>query len=814
MKTISRIAYSNDKKNKTRSILIMMSICLTTMLLVIISTVGNGTIRLQKSQAASSYGSNYGLFVSADGSQLKEVSRRAEIDAIGIMCTEGIIKGNEKGGFICMDETARKMLPYNKEYELKEGKYPEKMQEIAAGREFFRAMGYGDVKIGDTVTLDYRVGMRSEYKPEEFVVSGILYDRDEYTIEASYVAFGSQEFYDEHVAENDRQYNIYFTLNDSANVSMNNIDFVIKQIAAACGIEEKSVIVNDLYLQWILQPSYETIAVCGILILAIVLFSVVVIYNIFQVGIVNKIQEYGKIKALGATKKQMKQLIFREGIFLTIFSIPVGLLLGFLIAKCGFNWLVEQGNLVSTQTGSMGVQNQQVPLFSLPVMLLCIFVSFITVALALRKPMKIVSRISPIEATRYLENAETQKKGKRNGRKNVTVFSMAMANITGNPKRTIGTILTLGLSCALFVIISNYVGNIDTEHEARLSVNHGQFELQLDYSAEYDERYPENNLDTILTDNPLNDSLIEEIKSIPGVTNVMTREIVSVNLNGTRFPAAVVSKKDFDFMRQDGDIGSMDYDQAVKNGDIFFGWSAWMEQDGYAPGESVALDFENGSGTYTYQGKIAGSFVSADTYLVIPEGVYRSMNPRGTAYGYLWVDCDKKDAASVEQSLNTLISNTSHIKMDTYHAQLQYAEFAARTMKLGCYLFMAVVGFIGFMNMANTMIMNITTKKQEYGVLQAVGMTNKQLNLCLQLQGLIFTIGTICVALIVGLPLGYALFAYAKHNGIFGINVYHVPITPILAMILLVVLLQIVLSLVLSSNLKKETLVERIRYQG
>ncbi len=43
--------------------LIMMAICLTTMLLVIISTVGNGVIRLQKSQAASWYGSNYGLFI-------------------------------------------------------------------------------------------------------------------------------------------------------------------------------------------------------------------------------------------------------------------------------------------------------------------------------------------------------------------------------------------------------------------------------------------------------------------------------------------------------------------------------------------------------------------------------------------------------------------------------------------------------------------------------------------------------------------------------------------------------------------------------
>lgn len=809
MKTISRIAYSNDKRNKTRSILIMMAICLTTMLLVIISTVGNGVIHLQKSQAASSYGSNYGLFIAADGTQLKEVERRAEISDIGIMCTEGILKGNENGGFVCMDETARKMLPYNKEYELKEGKYPEKMQEIAAGKAFFRAMGYGDVKIGDTVTLDYRAGMQSEYKPEEFVVSGILYDRDEYTIEASYVAFGSQEFYDEHVAENDRQYNIYFTLNDSANVSMNNVAPVIKEIADSCGIDQKNVIINDLYLQWVLQPSYEMIVVCGTLILGIVLFSVVVIYNIFQVGIAQKVQEYGKIKALGATRKQMKQLIFREGILLAVSSIPLGLLFGFLIAKVSFNWLVEQGNLVSS-----GIKNHQVPLFSLTIMLICIFVSFLTVVLALRKPMKIVSRISPIEATRYLDGSKTQKQGRRKGRKDVTVFSMAMANVTGNPKRTIATILTMGLSCVLFVIISNYVGNIDTEHEARIAINHGQFELQLDYSAEYDERYPENNLDTILTDNPLNDSMIEEIKSIPGVTDVMTREIVSVNLNGTRYPADIVSKNDFDFMRQDGDIGSMDYDQAVKNGEIFFGWSAWMEQDGYAPGESIAFDFENGSETYTYQGKIAGSFVSADTYLVIPEGVYRSMNPRGTAYGYLWVDCDKKDVASVEQSLNTLISNTSHIKMDTYHAQLQSAEYASRMMKLGCYLFMAIVGLIGFMNLANTMIINIITKKQEYGVLQAVGMTNKQLNLCLQIQGLIFTVGTICVALAAGLPLGYALFSYAKHNGIFGMNVYHVPLIPILVMILLVGILQIVLSCVLSSNLKKETLVERIRYQG
>lgn len=143
---------------------------------------------------------------------------------------------------------------------------------------------------------------------------------------------------------------------------------------------------------------------------------------------------------------------------------------------------------------------------------------------------------------------------------------MAMANVTGNPKRTIATILTMGLSCVLFVIISNYVGNIDTEHEARIAINHGQFELQLDYSQNYDEAYSENNLDTILQNNPLNDSLIKEIKSIPGVTDVLTREIVSADLNGTKFPVAIVNQEDFEMMRGDGDIGSMDYAQAVKTG--------------------------------------------------------------------------------------------------------------------------------------------------------------------------------------------------------------------------------------------------------
>ena len=44
----------------------------------------------------------------------------------------------------------------------------------------------------------------------------------------------------------------------------------------------------------------------------------------------------------------------------------------------------------------------------------------------------------------------------------------------------------------------------------------------------------------------------------------MTREIVSVNLNGTRFPADIVSKRILIFMHIKRGCGSMDYDQAGK----------------------------------------------------------------------------------------------------------------------------------------------------------------------------------------------------------------------------------------------------------
>ena len=588
---------------------------------------------------------------------------------------------------------------------------------------------------------------------------------------------------------------------------MNNVNQVMENLAISCGIDKNSIHMNDRYLTWILDPSYETIALCSVLIVGIIAFSVTIIYNIFQVGITQKIQEYGKIKILGATRKQLRHLIFMEGVFLAILSIPMGVTVGFVISKISFSWLMKQGNLVTS-----GVQVSTPSLFSFSVILFSVIVSILAVLLALVKPMKLVLKNSPMESTRYLDYAQKHN-GIRKGRKQVSVCSLAFADILGNKKRTFGTIVTMGLSCVLFITVSSYTGNIDIQYEARRSINYGQFELQLEYSLE-DEAYQENNLNTILKNNPLNNELIEKLRCIEEVTDVKMREVAVMEINGKNHVVSIFNEDDFESHRWEGNVGNMDYEDAVKNGDIFYGWAMGLKESGYDLNMPISCIIDNGTASYHYSGRIAGAFAVTDTSFVIPKEVYQKLQPNGTSYGYVWVDCDQKDADIVEREIGTIIEGMHHLKLKTYHNELQTAKFSSQMMRMGCYLFLMILGLIGFMNLANTMIINITTKKQEYGILQAVGMTNKQLNQSLQIQGLIFTAGTVIVALMVGLPLGYFLFSYAKQKDIFGVNMYHVPMVSIVVMVLLVGGLQVILSYILSRNLKKETLVERIRYQG
>ena len=131
-----------------------------------------------------------------------------------------------------------------------------------------------------------------------------------------------------------------------------------------------------------------------------------------------------------------------------------------------------------------------------------------------------------------------------------------------------------------------------------------------------------------------------------------------------------------------------------------------------------------------------------------------------------------------------------------------------------CYVFLAVLGAICIMNMINTMIHSVHVRKKELGMLQAVGMSGAQLQKMLQIEGLFYTVGTLIVAVGGGSIAGYPVFLWAKSNGILSIRDYHYPVVPALVVVVVLMAVQMILTLALSKSLKKQSLIERIRFSN
>lgn len=809
MSTTTEIAKANVKKDRTRSILIIISIALTTLLLTAVSGAGYGIIRLQLVNAAELYGEFYGVYRDVTMESIEEMRRHAAFEEIGLSADYAEVDSDKTLILTCMDEKARAMS--HTENAIVEGRYPEAENEIAAAPMFFRQLGVEDPRIGDRVTIALRTDLRSTYKPEEFVICGLLRQGE---IETDFMAAcTSVKYYEKSVAAADRLYKVLFSLDESLDLTFDNSEEVMRSLAVRCGIDERDVAANNNYLHWRLNPGTETIAVCALTCAGVVFFSVIVVYNIFQVGVIQKIQEYGRLKAVGATRRQMRQIILREGMYLAGVGVPVGMLLGIAAARAALAVIIKEMN-----AGGITLKMTGVSVLSVPLLILMAALAFVTVWIALRKPMRVVASVSAVEAMRYMDAAGAG--GLRRGRHELNVVTLTLANLASHKKHTVSTILTMGLSCVLFVVLANWLGNMDAEYMARAEVWHGQFQLQLQFRLE-DEAYPENNLDHILRANPLDEELVQRIWAIPGVTDVRTQRIVYAEQTdaagertGDVYGILVLGREDFDRAVRNDEVEGLDYDAMSAQDAVCYGTEFYLEDGGFEIGKTYHFSLYDGVQEKVWNPQMIASFRYLGANMAMTRDTYEKMGFTGDTNCDIWIDCAPADAAAVREALERLAEGAEHIRIDSYQDQLAIAKLSTRVTKLPVYLICVIVAFISFMNMANTMITSIVTRKQEFGVLQAVGMTNRQLDQSLQLEGILLSAGTAAVSLVAGIPLGYALFRYCKSNSFAGLGIYHFPVREVLFLLLFMGVLQTVLSFVLSRNVKRESLVERIRYHG
>ena len=109
------------------------------------------------------------------------------------------------------------------------------------------------------------------------------------------------------------------------------------------------------------------------------------------------------------------------------------------------------------------------------------------------------------------------------------------------------------------------------------------------------------------------------------------------------------------------------------------------------------------------------------------------------------------------------------------------------------------------------LITNILTRKRELGVLQAVGLSSKQLSKMLLIEGLFYTLGVLLLSISCGTLIGYLLCTVFSAMSIFGKVSYHFPTVEMFSYFILMLAVQMLFSYLAIRQIKKQSLVDQIR---
>ena len=179
---------------------------------------------------------------------------------------------------------------------------------------------------------------------------------------------------------------------------------------------------------------------------------------------------------------------------------------------------------------------------------------------------------------------------------------------------------------------------------------------------------------------------------------------------------------------------------------------------------------------------------------------------------YYAFDTTKVSNAAMEAFLKDYTENVNP-QFDYESKALYAAEFESiRSMFLllgGALSF--IVGLVGVLNFFNAILTGITARRRELAVLQSIGMTTRQLRAMLALEGLLYTLGSALLALV--LVLVTAPIVGPGLNGMFWFFTYHFTLWPIAVVLPLFAVLGIGIPVVTCRVTQRYSVVERLRVE-
>lgn len=401
-KIIKRMAWNNLKRNARKTITLLFAVVLASFLIFTIFTVGNSYFKLQKIQNIRMSGAEFDAILYGVTDEQKQLcEENPNITLTGTAGSCGWVEKTDKDstpnvGLIWADDAywTQMMAPVREKLE---GTYPIAFNEIMVTKKALKECGYETLKVGDTFSMSY--GTYDGIQTGNFKISGIW---DGYGPKKLF--YVSKEFYDKSG----------WKLSQAAS-GRYFIDFKQKFMTT----KEQNAFIESMNLGkqqnvfFIAGLGNSFSLLVGLIGLVVVtcLCAYLLIYNILHLSVSGKVRYYGLLQTVGMTQKQIKQMLQKQMLIIGFIGIIVGCLLGVFVSF----------SLIPIVVKSLGIKENYVDssmvCFHPTVLLATILLVGFTIFSASRKPVKMATAVSPIEALGYRSASKLKKQNEQESRR-------------------------------------------------------------------------------------------------------------------------------------------------------------------------------------------------------------------------------------------------------------------------------------------------------------------------------------------------------------------------------------------------------------
>lgn len=818
MKMTTRVAYCNMRHYKSKNILIGIAIILTTLLLFVIPSIGKDMVEVNFAVINKIYPTWHALYRNVDESTVMKLAAHHDVKTYGLRSDAGYM--NLEDATVSMMYMDRTGMEFYK-VKLKEGQLPQKENDIVVSKGILEALGQNG-KIGDTITVPYQIlkddGL--DYtKEKDFRICGFLADNESSKEQKQYTSLVSEAFLKAEIPVEQVKYRFLLQVNGQKGNTTADYTETIQNIARQFGISEDDMNINKEYLAANYVDPATIPVIVGIM-LIVVLAGIITIYSVYYVSMNQRVREFGKLKAIGATKRQLRQIVLREGMGVALFAIPIGLLIGTVAVKVVLLQFVEHAkdsNVLITEAYKV-VAKGEVQLYYWWIYLLAIAVTLCTVYLSLMKPMRMAAKVSEIEAMRYQGGSKRQKSS-RKGYQFLNIGRLTKRNLAENKKKSTITIVSMAVTGIFVMMVATVLSCANPMESAKSSIV-GQYEISPIVESGNKE-HPEYEWAEVQKNNPLNEGLKQQIEELDGVERVDV--FTALKVSGGPFEEKIgtefingVPEEYAEELKKGITEGNVTYEE-LKSGDkVILDRALLHWYPDIKVGDKLKLNIHDGDNTFQKEIEVAAigeygtGLTNYNCLIMAKEGAEKLTINNSSSYFQVIADKDYDEA--LEASLQAIVDGSGRLQMRTWKNEYDTWENATQMTRGACYAFIIILAAISIMNLINTMINSVHVRKKELGMMQAIGMSDRQLMKMLQLEGIFYTVGTLIISIGVGSLAGYPLFLYAKRTGMFDISTYHYPVTAAIIIILTLFVIQMLLAIFIAKSVRKDSLIERIRF--